>query len=82
MRWNAVNYFFHRIHRFHRIFYINLQQMSMRWIFVRNAVNFAVIFCKKCGEMRLNIYFHRIHGDYCIPYKTSPHSLHFLQKFI
>ena len=47
MRWNVVNYFFHRIHRFHRISYIILPQKSMRWIFVRNAVNF----CKKCGEI-------------------------------
>ena len=58
MRWifvsNAVNFvrnavkggelFFRRIHRFHRISYINLPQKSMRWIFVRNAMNFAVIF--------------------------------------
>ena len=50
MRWNVVN-FFHRIHRFHRISYINLPQKSMRWIFVRNAVNLAAIFCKKCGEI-------------------------------
>ena len=35
--------FFHHIHRFHRISYIDLPQMSMRWIFVRNAV--------KCGEI-------------------------------
>ena len=34
---------------------------QMRWIFVRNAVIFAVNFCKKCGEMRWNIFFHRIH---------------------
>ena len=56
---NAVKceFFSHRIHRFHRISYINLPQKSMRWIFVRNAVNF----CKKCGEMRWNIYFHHIH---------------------
>ena len=67
--------FFHRIHHFHRISYINLPQKSMRWIFVRNAVNFSVNFCKKCREMRWNIYFHRNHH---ISYKDSPH---FLQKF-
>ena len=32
-----------------------------RWIFVRNAVNFAVNFCKKCGEMWWIIFFHRFH---------------------
>ena len=70
MRRNVVNFFFHRIHRFHRISYIILQQELMRWIYVRNAVNFALNFCKKCGEMWW-IFF-------------SPHSLqssHFLQKF-
>ena len=67
--------FFHRIHR---ISYIILPQNSMRWIFVRNAVNFAVNFCKKCGEMQWNIYFHRNHH---ISYKNSPHSPHLLQKF-
>ena len=60
-----VNYFFHLIHSFHRISYNNLPQKSMRWIFVRNAVNF----CKKCGELRWNIYFHRI------PYKNLPKNL-------
>ena len=29
----------------------------MRWIFVGNAVNFAVNFCKKCGEKRWIIFF-------------------------
>ena len=72
--------FFHRIHRFHRISYIILPQKLMRWIFVRNAVNFAVNFCKKCGEMRWIIYFHRIHRNHRISYKISPHSPHFLQK--
>ena len=48
-----VKYFFHRIHRFHRIFYVIffLPQNLMRLIFVRNAVNFVVNFCKKCGEI-------------------------------
>ena len=50
---------------------------QMRWIFVRNAVNF----CMKCGEMRCNIYFHRIHRNHRISYKNSPRSPHFLQKF-
>ena len=70
---------FHHIHRFQRISYIILPQKSksMRWIFLRNAVNF----CKKCGEMRWNIYFHRIHRNHRISYKNSPHSPHFLQKF-
>ena len=44
MRWPI---FFHRVHRFHRISYINLPQNLMRWVFVRNAVNF----CEKCGEI-------------------------------
>ena len=69
--------FFHRNHRFHRIFYINLPQKLMGWIFVRNAVNFW----KKCGEMWWNIYFHRIYRNHRISYKNSPHSSHFLQKF-
>ena len=30
---------------------------QMRWIFVRNAVNLAVNFCKKCGEMWRIIFF-------------------------
>ena len=72
--------FFHRIHLFHRISYINLPQKSMRWIFVRNAVKFAVNFCKKCGEMRWNICFHRIHRNHRISYKNSSHSPNFLQK--
>ena len=50
---------------------------QMRWIFERNAVNF----CMKCGEMRCNIYFHRIHHNHRISYKNSPRSPHFLQKF-
>ena len=65
---------------FQRISYINLPRL-MRWIFVRNAVNFAVNFCKKCGEMRWNIYFHRIHRNHRISYNNSPQSLPFLQKF-
>ena len=80
-RWNVVNYFFHRIHGFHRISYINLPQTSMRWIFERNAVIFAVHFCKKCGELRWNIYFHRIHRNHRISYNNSPQSPHFLQQF-
>ena len=81
MRWNVVNYFFHRIHRFHRISYINLPQKLMRWNFVRNAVNFVVNFCNKCGEMLWNIYFHRIHRNHRISYKNSRRSTQFLQKF-
>ena len=46
----------------------------MRWIL-------RWIFFKKCGEMRWNIYFHRIHRNHRISYKNSPHSPHFLQKF-
>ena len=66
MRWNVVNYFFHRIS------YINLPQKSMWWIFARNEVHFAVNnFCKKCGEMRWNIYFHCIHRNHRISYKNS-----------
>ena len=42
----------------------------MRWIFVRNAVNLVVNFCKKCGEKRWNIYFHRIHRNHGISYKN------------
>ena len=63
--------FFHCIHRFHHISYINLPQKSKRWIFVRNAVIFVVNFCKKCGEMRWNIYFHRSHRNHRISYKNS-----------
>ena len=70
--------FFHRIHRFQRISYIIFPQKLMRWIFVRNAVNFAVNFCKKCGALRWNIYIQRYHR---ISYKTSPHSPRFLPKF-
>ena len=47
-----------------------------------DVVNFAVNFRKKCGEMRWNIYFYRIHGNHRISYKNSPHSPHFLQKSI
>ena len=43
----------------------------MRWIFVRNAANFAVNFCKKCGPF---IFYHRI------SYENPPNSQHFLQK--
>ena len=69
---DAVNYFFDRIHRFHRISYINLPQKSMRWVFVSNAVNFAVNFAVKCGEMRWNIVFHPIHCNHRISHKNSP----------
>ena len=48
----------------------------MRWIFVRNAVNF----CKKCCEMWWIIYFHRIHRNHRISYNNSPQSPHFLQN--
>ena len=34
---------------------------QMCWIFVGNAVNFAVIFCKKWGGLRWIIFFCRIH---------------------
>ena len=53
----------------------------MRWIFVRNAVNLVVNFCKKCGEKRWIIFFHRIHRNHRISYENSPHSPHFLRKF-
>ena len=43
----------------------------MRWIFVRNAVNF----CKKCGEMWWIIYFHRIHRFHRISYIILPQTL-------
>ena len=61
---------------------------QMRWLFVRNAVNFVVNICKKCGEMRWmffhrnqNIYCLRIHRNHRISYKNSPHSPHFWQNF-
>ena len=44
----------------------------MRWIFVRNAVNFAVNFCKKCGDMWWIIFFHRIHRFHRISYIILP----------
>ena len=50
--------------------------------FLRNAVNFAVNFWKKCGEMRWNIYCHRYYRNHRISYQNSPHSPHFLQIFI
>ena len=53
----------------------------MRWIFVRNAVNLVVNFCKKCGEKRWIIFFHRIHRNHRISYDNSQHSPHFLRKF-
>ena len=53
----------------------------MRWIFVRNAVNLVVNFCKKCGEKWWIIFFHRIHRNHRISYENSPHSPHFLRKF-
>ena len=102
MRWisrwifvrNAVKcgeFFFHRIHRFHRISYINLPQKSMRWIFVRNAVNFAVKLCKnavKCGEIFIftaftanTAFLTKIHRIQRISCENSPHSTHFLRKF-
>ena len=76
MRW----IFFHRLHCFHRIPYINLHQSSMRWILVTKAANIAVKFCKNWGEMWWNILVHRIHRNHRISYKNSPHSPHFLQK--
>ena len=47
----------------------------MRWIFVRNAVNFAVNFCKKCGKMWWIIFFHRIHRFHRISYIILPQKL-------
>ena len=47
----------------------------MRWIFVRNAVNFEVIFCKKCGEMWWIIFFHSIHRFHRISYINLPRKL-------
>ena len=47
----------------------------MRWIFVRNAVNFAVNFCKKCREMWWIIFFHRIHRFHRISYIFLPQKL-------
>ena len=44
----------------------------MRWIFVRNAVNFAVNFCKQCGEMWWIIFFHRIHRFHRTSYINLP----------
>ena len=46
----------------------------MRWIFVGNAVNFAVNFCKKGVEMRWNFFFHSIHRNHSISCKN--HSIH------
>ena len=65
---NAVKLFF--FHRVHRISYIKLPQNSMQQIFVRNAVNFSVNFCKKCGEI-----------SFFTAFTESPHSPHFLQNF-
>ena len=42
--------FFHRIHRFHRISYINVPQKWMRWNLARNEVNFLRNLVK-CGEI-------------------------------
>ena len=47
----------------------------MRWIFVRNAVNFAVNFCKECGEMWWIIFFHHIHRFHRISYIILPQKL-------
>ena len=70
------SFFFHRISR---ISYISLTQKSMQWIFIRNAVNFAVDFWKKCGEMLLIIsLLHSLQS--CAFYKNSPYSPHFSQK--
>ena len=74
--------FFHRIHRFHRISYIILPQELMRWIFGRNAVNFAVKFCKKCGEIfvftaftAIIAFLTKIHRIHRISYKNLPKNL-------
>ena len=62
MQLNGV-YFVHHIHRFS---YINLPQKSMRWTFVRNAVEnnfhrvFLTSFCGACVESRGIFYFHRV----------------------
>ena len=70
MRWNVVNYFFHRFHRFS---YINLPQKSMQRIFVGNAVNFAVNFCMKRGEIfifpTITAFLTKIHRIHHISYK-------------
>ena len=73
MRWNVVN-FFNRIHRSHRISYINLPQKSMRWIFVGNAV--------KCGEIfiftaftAITAFLTKIHRIHRIFYKHLPKNL-------
>ena len=77
MRWNcfvinavkwAELFFFQLIHR---ISYIDFQQKSMRWIFVRNAVNF----CKKWGKIWRVIFFYRIHCNHPISYKKSSKNL-------
>ena len=48
---------------------------QMGWIFLRNVVNFAVNFCRKCGEMWRIFYFHRIHRNHRISYKNLPKNL-------
>ena len=73
--------FFSPHSRLSPISFINFQQMLMRWIFIRNALNC----CKKCGEMRWNFYFHRIHRNrrifskirriHRISYKNLPNNL-------
>ena len=58
------------------LFYFSCQFISswvnagkqMRWIFVRNAVNFAV----NCVEKRPIIFFHRIHCFHRISYNNLP----------
>ena len=74
--------FSYRILRIHSISYISFPEKSMRWVFVRNAVNFAVNFWKKCGEMRWKISFttftaingfvSRVHRIHRISYKNLP----------
>ena len=77
MRWNVVNYFFHRIHRFHRISYINLLQKSMRWIlrwiFVRYAVKRGEIFILTAFTA-ITAFLAKIHRIHRISYKNLPKS--------
>ena len=54
----------------------------MRWIFVRNAVNFAVNFCKKCGEIfiftaftAITAFLTTVHRNHRISYKNLPKNL-------
>ena len=87
---HAFNFWFHcaNCHLLLQKYLVNLNHNSVndgkqtRWIIVTNAANFAVNFCKKCGQ---NISFtaftaitafrtknHRIHR---ISYKNSPENL-------